>query len=567
MATAPHQSGQKNSEINQELTSEGSSSNRIVAMPNRPRRRWWRWILLILLMVAIGGFFGVRYVVSHAAPILRARVIETLSARFKSKVDLAEIDVSLADGLAVHGSSLQIFGQTDPNPYEPGVQPLISVQEFRFQTGLLALFRSPMHVSTVYVKGMVLNIPPREDRQQIGQMGKRSGKIKIVVDQLLCEDTTLLVNTRKPGKAPLTFAIGNLKMRDVGAGNPMPFEATLVNPKPVGNIQSKGNFGPFDETVPRHTPVSGEYSFTHADLGTLKGIAGILSSTGKYHGILGKIDVEGETDTPDFRLNSSRHPVNLHTDFHATVDGTDGDTYLEPVKARFLHSSFTAQGKVIRVETPHGHDIELNVVMDHARIEDLLDLGVKTDPPVMSGPVVLRAQMSLGPGPEDVANRLKLDGTFKISGGEFSNEKIQTRINDLSLRAQGKPNLVKEQGNVNVPSALNGTFRLNAGVFTFSELQFEVPGVQSAVQGQYSLDGNVFDFHGKLRLDAKLSQITTGWKSVLLKPVDPFFSKNGAGTEIPFKVTGTRSAPRFGLDFGYKSASEKKSGAATSASH
>src|SRR5665811_1158074 len=37
-----------------------------------------------------------------------------------------------------------------------------------------------------------------------------------------------------------------------------------------------------------------------------------------------------------------------------------------------------------------------------------------------------------------------------------------------------------------------------------------------------------------------------------LKPVDPFFSKHGAGTELPFKVTGTRSEPRFGLDLGQK---------------
>jgi hypothetical protein len=539
----------------------------VAIVPSRPRRRWWRWILLTLLAFLIAGFFGVRYVVAHAAPILRARVIETLAARFKSKVDLSEIDVSLADGLAVHGSGLEIFGQTDPNPYEPGVQPLISVEEFRFQTGVMNLFRSPMHVNTVFVKGMVLNIPPREDRQQIRVLGKGSAKIAIVVDHLVCEDTKLLVNTHKPGKAPLTFDIGNLNMRDVGPGNPMPFEATLVNPKPVGNIQSKGKFGPFDEVTPRHTPVSGEYSFTHADLGTLKGIGGILSSTGKYHGVLGKIEVEGATDTPDFRLASSGHPVNLHTDFHAVVDGTDGDTYLQPVKARFLHSSFTAQGKVIRVETPHGHDIELSVVMEQARIEDLLDLGVKTEPPVMSGPVALQAQMSLRPGAQDLANRLKLEGTFKISGGQFSNEKIQTRINDLSLRAQGKPRLVAEQGEVTVPSDLNGTFRLSDGVFTFSQLQFAVPGAHSAVQGQYSLDGNVFDFHGTLRLDAKLSQTMTGWKSVLLKPVDPFLSKNGAGTEIPFKVTGTRSAPHFGLDFGHGKSTAEKQGAAASTAH
>ncbi len=62
-----------------------------------------------------------------------------------------------------------------------------------------------------------------------------------------------------------------------------------------------------------------------------------------------------------------------------------------------------------------------------------------------------------------------------------------------------------------------------------------------------------------VRLDAKLSQMTTGWKSILLKPVDPFFHKHGAGTEVPFKITGTREEPHFGLDFQHKNeASPKK---------
>ena len=46
--------------------------------------------------------------------------------------------------------------------------------------------------------------------------------------------------------------------------------------------------------------------------------------------------------------------------------------------------------------------------------------------------------------------------------------------------------------------------------------------------------------------------MTTGWKSILLKPLDPLFSKKGAGTEVPIKITGTESAPHFGLDFGHK---------------
>jgi hypothetical protein len=38
----------------------------------------------------------------------------------------------------------------------------------------------------------------------------------------------------------------------------------------------------------------------------------------------------------------------------------------------------------------------------------------------------------------------------------------------------------------------------------------------------------------------------------MLKVVDPFFQKNGAGAEIPVKVSGTKSAPKFGLNLGGK---------------
>jgi len=64
--------------------------------------------------------------------------------------------------------------------------------------------------------------------------------------------------------------------------------------------------------------------------------------------------------------------VPLHTEFHAIVDGTSGDTYLQPVKASFLHSSFTASGSVVRLNAGNGHDIELNVSLDRARIEQTL---------------------------------------------------------------------------------------------------------------------------------------------------------------------------------------------------
>ena len=65
-------------------------------------------------------------------------------------MELGEFHVWIANGLHVEGKGLEIYGATDPNPYQPGVQPLLSIGEFRFQTALRNLFREPMHVDTIF---------------------------------------------------------------------------------------------------------------------------------------------------------------------------------------------------------------------------------------------------------------------------------------------------------------------------------------------------------------------------------------------------------------------------------
>ena len=66
--------------------------------------------------------------------------------------------------------------------------------------------------------------------------------------------------------------------------------------------------------------------------------------------------------------------------------------------------------------------------------------------------------------------------------------------------------------------------------------------------GDYGIDSEQIDLHGAARLQAKVSQTMTGWKRIALKPIDPFFAKDGVGTVLPIQVTGSRSAPKFGLD-------------------
>jgi hypothetical protein len=370
------------------------------------------------------------------------------------------------------------------------------------------------------------------------------------VDELQIDNARLILGTSKPGKVPLDFEISNLRMRSVGPYQPMQFHAILVNPKPVGNIDSTGYFGPYDTHSPGDSPVRGKYSFSHADLGTLKGIGGILSSTGVYQGTLNNIVVDGETDTPDFRLTSADYPMPLHTKFHAIVDGTNGNTHLLPVDAVLAHSHIVASGDVVRAQGVPGHDITLDVTVSPARIEDMLKLGVKTEPPVMTGDLIMHTKLHLPPGPGTVLDRLHLKGNFQITDVHFTSEKIQSKVDELSLRGQGKPKEVNEEPHADIASSMQGDFELGAQKITINNLNYQVPGAQVALSGVYTLDGQTFNFQGTARMQAKLSEMVTGWKSWALKLADPMFMKHGAGTEVPIEITGTRSEPHFGVDLG-----------------
>ena len=89
---------------------------------------------------------------------------------------------------------------------------------------------------------------------------------------------------------------------------------------------------------------------------------------------------------------------------------------------------------------------------------------------------------------------------------------------------------------------------MKKGVVKFSKLAFGVEGASLAMAGTYNMDSGQLDFRGKLRLDAKLSQTTTGMKSFFLKAVDPFFKGKDGGTVLPIKITGTKDQPKYGLD-------------------
>jgi hypothetical protein len=98
-------------------------------------------------------------------------------------------------------------------------------------------------------------------------------------------------------------------------------------------------------------------------------------------------------------------------------------------------------------------------------------------------------------------------------------------------------------------SNLNGNVELKNGIVTFSTLSFGVPGALAQLHGTYGLMNEQVNLHGTLQVDTRLSKESTGIKSLLLKSVEPFLKKKGAGEVVPVKLTGSYTHPSYGIDY------------------
>ncbi len=536
---------------------------------HRTRNRWLIALAAVVSVLLIALAIAAGYIARHAGPLLRSSVVATLTERFNSPVSLDALDVSVANGLQVRGRGLRIVYLAGPS--QPGqkqqqglaAEPMLSVNTFTFRTTFRDLFHLRANLARVDVDGMELRIPPHSGAHILRAKAPRP-RITLNIASIYCRNVTMVIENGNPAKAQLTFIIPNLELTHVVPGQPMLYVADVVNPKPRGNIHASGHIGPWQRDNPRSTPLDGDYTFQHVDLSTIKGLAGTLSSTGHFAGLLSHITVDGTTTTPDFSLDISNHPVPLETTFHAFVDATTGDTTLAPVTATLLHSPFTAQGTITNLRG-QGHDIALTVDMPHGRIEDILPLVLKTEPSIMRGAVAFHAKLHLPPGPVRVTQKLQVSGTVHIQGVQFASPKLQTQIDALSLRAQGHPNAAKAKANAptakakapgsaptpapqpNVVSDMAVTFSLANSTLLIPSLAYQLPGAQIQLNGAYLLDSTAFRFLGHARTDASASQMVTGWKSLLLKPFDRMFAKNGAGAQVPLDITGSHGTFKIGF--------------------
>ena len=488
-------------------------------------------IAIVLVGLAAVGLAALLF--TFLWPFSQASVVQNLSEATDSTVSVQSFHATyFPPGCVLDGVEFHHHGDHFT---------LITLDELIVEGSYLGMLRK--HVAQLTAVGARIFVPP------FGQsITFNTQHSNIVVDEIVANGSSVEFEQKEHGMNPFRFDVHEARLNHVQWGSPIGYEIRFHNPNPPGEIAARGKFGAWTKGHPDDTPISGDYTFQHADLGVYGGIAGLLASKGHFEGMLGHINVSGTTDVPDFVVTSGGHKVKLDAKFEAYVDARHGDTFVRHVEAHFGRTTVIAEGSVARVVGKRGKTARFHLTVRPGRIEDVLGLFVTARPP-MSGETTMDAQVEIPTGTEPFLEKVKIQGTFGVDNGTFRTHKTQKGVDELSAGARGE-NMEDPE---TVVTDLEGQVKAVSGVAHFSTVSFQVPGANARLNGTYGLVDHKINLHGRMRVDTRISKTTTGIKSLLLKMLDPIFKKKRVGEVVPVHIEGTYEKPDFGLDMSDRS--------------
>ena len=480
--------------------------------------------------------------------IVLATVGVVLAAKWPFSRDavIARISEDTGADVAINGLRTTYF---PPGFYADGIRltqrgtgaAILSIRQIRVRATYTGLIRKK--ISEIDIRGFRL----AAGRGRSLGSGAGSGS-SFDVSKFVAEDGLIEILSSDPGRQPFRLDIHSLFLTDLGAAH-SGFRVTARAERPPSEFWAEGRLGRLSSKSVKTTPVSGRYAVSHADLSVFGGISGILSSSGKIDGTVGRIEWNGAAVVPDFEVGGTGHKVRLQSAYTIFLDTSDATTDLRKIRASFGRSTLLAEGRVSQDPAARGKTLRLSAKMDEGRIDDLLWLVSGQPRPGMTGNIRFNASIELPPAPPEFLRRLKLRGDVEITRALFTNPNTQLPLNYLSESAQGMNKREERATARQIPAVIRGAVNDSGGIARVTNVRYFVPGVKASLDGKFNIIDKAIDFRGVLATQGKLGDGATGLKSVLLTIARPFLGirHQGKTTTLLFAIRGSSNHPVLSL--------------------
>jgi len=423
----------------------------------------------------------------------------------------------------------------------PGSPPLGRIDSMMVEGTWTDLIMLRQRVELVEVTGFQIVIPAiggHESKLSFPQGSAHdfSGP-ETMIERLVVHKSQLDI-LREKGE-PLVFPIKQVEITNLHRGEAFTFALDVRNPIPHGHILARGSMGPIRGGDFEATPLRGTFAFTDVNLHDVGEISGTLDSRGEFTGALRQLHVEASETTPNFAVTDGK-PTRVDGTLQGSLNAANGNLDVHAIDLKIgettIHSSGSIAGSPKRTN--------LDITVDRGRAEDVMRPFIHGQVPI-TGPVVLKSHAYLGPPGDGFIARLRVSGNLDVPAEKVTDRDTEKSLSAFSQRALGKQKNTgldaepkAQPPGTDVLSSMQGPAKIENGIASTPHLRFRVPGAEATLAGTFRFHDEAVHLTGKLKMDTDISHAATGFKSLLLKPLAPFFKKKNAGAVISIAVTG-----------------------------
>ena len=212
-------------------------------------------MIVLLALLLVGGVIA-----NRKWPFTRAAVIQALQEQSGGNVQVQSFRQTYLPepGCVAEGVTFRQGNTTG--------RPFLSIQKLTITTNYPGLLIH--YISTVRAEGLHVTIETQpQSAQESGSSSFNVGTLSpdLRIGEIVADNAAVEFAANADRKQALIFRTPKLTLRDLAAGKPMAFQATVQIPEPPAEVDVAGNFGAWQSGHGGESILSGSYNLKSLD--------------------------------------------------------------------------------------------------------------------------------------------------------------------------------------------------------------------------------------------------------------------------------------------------------------